>query len=65
MPHGPSPNRAVRRGAREMVKLVLGRDESSTMTNSKAILLMEEDRVMMIVLYCSNRADVLLIFRSA
>ena len=55
----------MRRGAREMVKLVPGRDESSTMTNSKAILLMEEDRVMMIVLYCSNRADVLLIFRSA
>ena len=48
-----------------MVKPVLGRDASSMMTNSKAILLMEEDRVMMIVLYCSNRADVLLIFRSA
>ena len=55
----------MRRGAREMVKLVLGRDESSTMTNSKAILLMEEDRVMMIVLYCTIGPMFLLIFRSA
>ena len=49
LPHGPSPNLAVRRGAREIVKHVLGCAESSTMTHSKAIV-MEEERVMIISL---------------